>query len=499
MSTTTVALPVTPAPVPVRAVAAPGLVLAALVGELSDVLDRLAAQAGAGTVTALRGPGLLELTEGLWSCVDRATAVAVHATGELHASGETRAAGYVTTRAWLRRVVGLADRDAKATLARAVSLRTDLAATWTAWNTGQVSGAAAREISLGLASVYRAQPAQVRAAQTPVAEAILLQVAQAGTLADVAAMVENLRAAVDTDGTTAAALAAHEDQTLTCAPVGTMVTLTGYLSKESHALLATALEAIIEGWYRTGTLPADQPTGQEHRDARTRSRRRPHLWALALTELARRQLENGLLGTRHGVKPHLNLTVDLDRHTAGLPSALRVPGQPDPTWLTADSTRRILCDADLTTVAVTTESDADVSTGLADAPSRLPEPWLTAHPDPDQRPGAALVGWLRKQARTVLYVGREHRIVPRRLRVALETRDQHCAFPDCTIDVSRCDAHHVQHWEHGGHTDLDNLVLLCTTHHHHVHEGGWQLTPTHTDPGRHNYWAFTPPPRPIRP
>ncbi len=99
----------------------------------------------------------------------------------------------------------------------------------------------------------------------------------------------------------------------------------------------------------------------------------------------------------------------------------------------------------------------------------------------------------------MLYVGRERRIVPRRLRVALEIRDQHCAFPGCTIDVSRCDAHHVEHWEHGGRTDLDNLLLLCQAHHHLVHEGGWQLTATGTDPGRNGYWQFTPPPRRPRP
>ncbi len=319
---------------PVAPVPAPAAVMAGLVGELCDVLDRVAGQAGAGTITAVRGPALVELTAALWACVDRATAVAVHATGELHVCGELRAAGFVTTRAWLRRVVGLADRDAKAAVARAMSLRSDLTATWAAWNTGAITGAAAREISLGLASVYRAQPTAVRDAETPVAEAILLEVARVGTVADVASMVENLRAAVDADGTTAAALAAHEDQSLSCAPVGAMVALTGYLSKESHALLATALEAIIDGWYRTGALPpADQPTGEDYRDARTRSLRRPHLWALALTELARRQLENALLGSRHGVKPHVSVLVDLDRHTAGLPSQLRVPGQPDPSWL----------------------------------------------------------------------------------------------------------------------------------------------------------------------
>jgi hypothetical protein len=36
-------------------------------------------------------------------------------------------------------------------------------------------------------------------------------------------------------------------------------------------------------------------------------------------------------------------------------------------------------------------------------------------------------------------------------------------------------AHHVKHWAEGGATDLSNLVLLCSTHHRAVHEGGFRL------------------------
>ncbi len=35
--------------------------------------------------------------------------------------------------------------------------------------------------------------------------------------------------------------------------------------------------------------------------------------------------------------------------------------------------------------------------------------------------------------------------------------------------------HHVHEWEHGGATDLCNLVPLCSRHHHAVHEGGWTM------------------------
>jgi hypothetical protein len=35
-------------------------------------------------------------------------------------------------------------------------------------------------------------------------------------------------------------------------------------------------------------------------------------------------------------------------------------------------------------------------------------------------------------------------------------------------------AHHLAHWAKGGTTDLDNLILLCHSHHRLIHEGGWR-------------------------
>ena len=40
---------------------------------------------------------------------------------------------------------------------------------------------------------------------------------------------------------------------------------------------------------------------------------------------------------------------------------------------------------------------------------------------------------------------------------------------------ARTKAHHVWWWEHGGPTDLDNLLPICNRHHHCVHDHGWKL------------------------
>jgi hypothetical protein len=75
---------------------------------------------------------------------------------------------------------------------------------------------------------------------------------------------------------------------------------------------------------------------------------------------------------------------------------------------------------------------------------------------------------------TVLDYGRRARIVPNGLRQALNVRDRHCRFPDCDRPPAYCEAHHIVDWERGGHTKPDNLVLLCSRHHHILHLDGWK-------------------------
>jgi hypothetical protein len=74
-----------------------------------------------------------------------------------------------------------------------------------------------------------------------------------------------------------------------------------------------------------------------------------------------------------------------------------------------------------------------------------------------------------------LNIGRRARSIPPAIRRALMLRDRGCAFPGCT-HTRFLHGHHVEHWLHGGETRLDNLVMLCTFHHHLVHEGGWTVT-----------------------
>ena len=77
--------------------------------------------------------------------------------------------------------------------------------------------------------------------------------------------------------------------------------------------------------------------------------------------------------------------------------------------------------------------------------------------------------WFERDGR-VIGAGRVTRTVNRRLRRALEHRDRCCVVPGCGA-TRGLHAHHVVHWEDGGRTDLDNLVLVCPYHHRAHHRG----------------------------
>ena len=74
----------------------------------------------------------------------------------------------------------------------------------------------------------------------------------------------------------------------------------------------------------------------------------------------------------------------------------------------------------------------------------------------------------------ILDHGRTQRTVTPAQRRALMARDKCCRFPGCGRK-RHLKAHHIRHWTDHGPSDLDNLVLLCSEHHHLVHEGGWDL------------------------
>ncbi len=80
----------------------------------------------------------------------------------------------------------------------------------------------------------------------------------------------------------------------------------------------------------------------------------------------------------------------------------------------------------------------------------------------------------------VLDVGRAQRLATKAQRRALRAMYATCGVPGCRVAYDHCQPHHIHWWEHGGPTDLDNLIPLCSKHHHAVHDSGWVLI---MDPG----------------
>jgi hypothetical protein len=75
-----------------------------------------------------------------------------------------------------------------------------------------------------------------------------------------------------------------------------------------------------------------------------------------------------------------------------------------------------------------------------------------------------------------LDLGRATRLANQAQRRVLRGLYPTCAIPGCPARFDRCKLHHVIWWEHGGATDLANLLPLCVGHHHKVHDDGWRLT-----------------------
>lgn len=197
------------------------------------------------------------------------------------------------------------------------------------------------------------------------------------------------------------------------------------------------LSPVADGWHLTGFLPAD--TGAAFRavlgslsaptcadDDRPAAERR----ITALETLLTGILENGL-PTDKGVRPHIDLTVDLAQltHDADTTTGrLAGFGSIGPAQL-----QQLLCGGDLT-------------------------PILTAG----------------KHA--TLDVGRRARLAtPHQRRAVGHQQDSTCAGPGCHAPVVH--VHHIRHWSDGGPTDLTNLIGLCPACHRLVHAGRLRIDP----------------------
>jgi len=87
-----------------------------------------------------------------------------------------------------------------------------------------------------------------------------------------------------------------------------------------------------------------------------------------------------------------------------------------------------------------------------------------------------------------LWVGRTRRLPTKVQRLVAIARDRGCGVRGCRTPHQWTQLHHIIWWSLNGPTDIDNLVSLCSYHHHLVHDEAFTLSKA-TD----NEWNLDPP------
>lgn len=107
---------------------------------------------------------------------------------------------------------------------------------------------------------------------------------------------------------------------------------------------------------------------------------------------------------------------------------------------------------------------------------------ITAHGQPValqqllERAGEAeVIPVVCSQSGGILGYGRGRRLASRGQRFALAARDGGCAFPACDRPAAWTEVHHIQPWNQGGGTDVDNMCLLCRYHHREFAARDWEV------------------------
>jgi Domain of unknown function (DUF222)/HNH endonuclease len=320
---------------------------------------------------------------------------------------------------------------------------------WLHWRTGFDLGASREKVRVARAlpalprialAMERGQLsyAKVRAltrVATPENEAALLNVALAGTAAQVERFVR-ARRRVDRATDAQVDEARYLNRTLSMwVDDDGMVMVRGRLTPEAGAVVMRAVEAAADRLFREAR---DLPAAPTLTEDVTPAQRRADALVLVAEAALTADLDRGHAGDRYHVVVHVDASTDAPAPVDTDPRVLaRLGLEPatavieldhDALHVSAETSRRLSCDA----AVVTMTHDVDGS---------------------------------------VLDAGRRTRTIPPAIRRALTARDRTCRFPGCTS--RRCDAHHIEHWADGGATRLDNLVLLCRRHHRAVHEGGF--------------------------
>ena len=344
----------------------------------------------------------------------------------LDKTGAARRAGASSTGELLSRDFG-GDRRASDALVRSGQrIEKQTTHTETALARGDVSPRQADVIARGMANL----PTEATPDQRDLAERTLLRDAGRLTLKDLQRRADRLtdvyRPAAEVDADEDALLVARErrarEKTRLSMWDNHDGTHTGQFTipDAQAAMLKTALDALAAPHQTVGH---ETETG-EHREVgfgETYPQRLGHAFA-SLIEL----LPSDRLPSNGGVGAVVTVNLDLDTLVGGVTAA----GLSDGTRLSASEARRLACGAGLLPMVLGGDS--------------LP-----------------------------LDLGTPTRYFNRASRRAMEKRDGGCTAPGCDRDSRWCEAHHLTPHSISGETDVRDGALLCSFHHHRVHDQNW--------------------------
>jgi hypothetical protein len=284
---------------------------------------------------------------------------------------------------------------------------------------GSISSAHARVIRATLAAL----PGAVEKQYGPAVEKVLVERAQELPPHKLAQLAEDIRDALDPDGSATDEKDRQRRRELTLRPSrdgGGLIT--GYLTPETLAVWQSVLD----------TLAAPLPAGEDGiTDTRTAAQRAHD----GFHEAGMRLLRSGDLPDVGGTPVTVLLTVSAADLAAGTGVARTAHGG----RIRIGHTSGALCNQALCGEATLIGVELDTTGGI-------------------------------------LSYGTARRLASPAQRRALAARDRGCSFPGCTRPHAWAEVHHVKRFVDGGETSIDQMTLLCAYHHREFERRGWAVT-----------------------
>ena len=377
------------------------------------------------------------------TAMDTLAGVHARATGAFEAAAGPGTDGCSTVGVWLQRELRLTRAEVRRRRRAAAALK----------GLDEVRAAAdAGEIRPEHVDVFAEGIRRVGEPTMIAAQHVLLPVARSCDPSELLKAVEHLHHASDPDGPDREWAKAQEKQDITCRRVGYGWDVRGFLDADTGAKLHLALKS----W--------GAPVGDDG-DDRPVARRRVEGLNTLLTDY----LGFGLPVDK-GIRPHLNVTIDIDTLRLALSGDRTTPTAAPATFagfgvIGRDLLARVACDPTLTVMLTDSTTDQHRCTADRATHGDAGHYGDAEHYGDDvrHRCGCPVTPYVH-----VLDVGRSERIATRQQRLAVLTAQGfRCATPGC--NNQHLEIHHIISWLDGGPTDMDNVIGLCSACHTLLH------------------------------